>query len=85
MRLGYAPENVVAKDRVTVFDGRGLVVEGHNGFHEYGANRIVLRLKSKEFLIIGGEKLAVREVNPTEVLVTGKIAEVRRCEKPDCL
>lgn len=82
LRLGFAPD-VVVKDRVTVFDGRGIAVEGHDGFYEYGASRIVLRLKAREYLIIKGEKLSVREVNPSEVLITGKIAEVVRNEKPD--
>ena len=73
-RLGMSPEETVGK-RVTIFDMRGVVVEGHNGVSSVKENEIVLRYKREKLRIIG-QNLSIAEFGGDEVFIKGRIISV---------
>lgn len=77
IKLGLPPDNCVGGDCVRIFNGGGVLVEGHKGVLNYTSAQIVVKLK-KEKLIVDGENLKIIEVNPSEIYISGKIAGVVR-------
>lgn len=78
LRLGLPVEQTTGR-KVTVYDGVGVVVEGHGGISEYSPEKIRFRLGGKIFRI-EGEKLEFREITGDELFIVGK---VRLCEAED--
>jgi YabP family. len=77
LRLGLDPENTVGGEKITLFESSGLLVEGHRGIYSYKPEEIAVKTK-KGKLIVGGQKLKIIEINPTEIFINGKIDGIRR-------
>ena len=65
-------EIVAGMSRVTITGGSRVFIENHKGILEYGRNEICVN-GGKVIIKVGGDKLEVRSMSDTELLITGRI------------
>ena len=77
LKLGVNPENLIGGNKITLYDGKGIFIEGHNGIFSYEPNQIIVKLK-KENLSVEGKGLKIIEINKDELYIVGKIIKIER-------
>lgn len=58
--------------KITVINGVGVIVEGHRGVIALASNEIKLRI-NKNYIIIYGESLRIKEISDSDAYIVGKI------------
>lgn len=76
-KLGLSPEECVGGDRVSIFEGKGVLIEGHKGIFSFSPEKITVRMK-KRYVSIHGAGLKVIEINSDELYIGGEIMTVER-------
>lgn len=66
-------EVVAGMPRITVTGCRRVLVENHKGILEYGTDEIHIN-GGKMVLILRGSGMELRSLNPTELLITGRLS-----------
>ena len=74
-KLNINPENNIGGNKISLFDGKGALIEGHNGIFSYAPTEIIIKLK-KQNLTLNGNNLKVAEINKDELYITGQILKV---------
>lgn len=59
--------------KITVINGVAVLIEGHRGVISLESNEIKLRI-NKNYIIISGESLNVKEISDSDAYIIGKIA-----------
>lgn len=71
------PGDVVMEiPRLTVMDGRQLLVENHRGILHFSAERLSLALDNGGLEILG-EGMVLKTILPQELIVEGRIDEIK--------
>ncbi|MFA5449421.1 MAG: YabP/YqfC family sporulation protein [Clostridia bacterium] len=78
IKLGLSLEDCVGGDRISIFDGKGVFIEGHRGIFSYTDEQLVVKLKRGK-VTVDGAALKIVELNNAEIYITGgKINAVTR-------
>lgn len=76
-KLGITPDGSLGGDRVSVFSGRGVFVEGHKGIVSFSDSEIEIKLRGAR-LKLSGSGLSIKEINPDEIFIVGQVVSVVR-------
>ncbi len=71
--MGFIMENFGYK--LTLLNGKELLIEGHKGVLEYLENSLTVRIRGGK-LSVQGESVIIDEINEEELLVKGKIDKI---------
>ena len=74
-KLGLSSVELTGGYSYTVYNGRGVHVEGHKGVIYMGDEEIVFRIK-KGYITVSGEGLLLSELDGYDAYVKGKIKSV---------
>jgi sporulation protein YqfC len=77
LKLGIDPQNLVGGNKISMFDGKAVFIEGHNGIFSYEPEQIIVKLK-KENLAVEGKGLKIIEINKDELYIVGTIVKIER-------
>lgn len=75
-KLGVIPDSAVGFERISIFDGKYVYVEGHRGIERYSEEEVVVRLNKKKKAVITGENLFIKEANADEIFIVGNVRNV---------